>query len=136
MSFGKSRYNHNYQWELIRFCSDPEYQIRGGLSKLFKYFVTHYDPESIISYCDLAKFTGSIYSTLGMLPLNDPENTLVWAKGTKKLAVSDLLRRGGYDKMFHTHHEDDVTDTELLIMNGWIPMRVCGTVSYGWRRAN
>ena len=36
MTFGKPRYNKNFEWELLRLCSSK--YISGGTEKLFKYF--------------------------------------------------------------------------------------------------
>ena len=38
MTFGKPRYNKNYQWELLRLCTNSDYNVLGGASKLFKNF--------------------------------------------------------------------------------------------------
>ena len=63
MTFGKPRYNKNYEWELVRFCS--HFQVVGGAEKLFTYFRNRYKPKSIISYCDKSKFIGKVYTNLG-----------------------------------------------------------------------
>lgn len=39
MSFGKPRFNKNYQWEIIRECTKTDYSVRGGTSKLWKFFL-------------------------------------------------------------------------------------------------
>ena len=65
MTFGKPRYNKNYEWELLRLCSCSNYIIIGGAERLFKYFIKSYNPRSIISYCDISKFTGDVYERLG-----------------------------------------------------------------------
>lgn len=63
MTFGKPRYNHNVEWELTRYCSI--YNVIGGVNKLFSFFLKKYNPQSIVSYCDLAKFSGHTYENLG-----------------------------------------------------------------------
>lgn len=52
MTFSKTtnRYNKNYEWELIRFCSLKNHIIVGGGSKLLSYFEKEYKPKSLISY--------------------------------------------------------------------------------------
>ena len=39
MTFVKPRFTNKYNWELSRFCSKANYNVVGGASKLFKYFV-------------------------------------------------------------------------------------------------
>ena len=71
MSFGKSRYNKKYDWELLRFCSKNNINIVGGGSKLFKYFAKTTKAVNCISYCDLSRsFFGSFYSKLGFYQIN------------------------------------------------------------------
>lgn len=65
MTFGKPRYNKSYQWELLRLCTKPGWMIAGGSERLFKAFRQQYDPISVLSYCDLSKFDGQVYSRLG-----------------------------------------------------------------------
>lgn len=65
MTFGASRFNNQYQYELIRYCNKPEIRVIGGAEKLFKRFIKDHNPEQIISYCSMSKFNGGVYSRLG-----------------------------------------------------------------------
>ncbi len=64
MTFGKSRYSKKYQYELIRFCNKINTLVTGGASKIFKYFIRNYNPESLISYADIRYSNGTLYETL------------------------------------------------------------------------
>lgn len=70
MSFSKTRYNRNLksdtEWEIIRGCPGSNNIVVGGVSKLFKHFVSDYQPTKIFSYCDFNKFDGKSYIALGM----------------------------------------------------------------------
>ena len=70
MSFCKPRYNHRYDWELLRLCTKKDYQVYGGASKLFKHFCSVYSG-SILSYCNKSKFTGKVYDSIGMTLLGE-----------------------------------------------------------------
>ena len=65
MTFGKPRFDKSCQWELIRYCSKKNTSVIGGASKLFKYFVNEYHPQSILSYSHIDKGTGKLYEKLG-----------------------------------------------------------------------
>lgn len=65
MTFGKPRFNKDYEWELVRYCTKPGIATVGGAEKLFKHFIKEHNPTSIISYCDISKFTGRVYFKLG-----------------------------------------------------------------------
>ena len=65
MTFDKPRFTNKYEYELLRLCTKSGITVVGGAEKLFKHFITDHKPKSIISYCDISKFTGSIYLRLG-----------------------------------------------------------------------
>jgi G:T-mismatch repair DNA endonuclease (very short patch repair protein) len=64
MTFGKSRYDKNISFELIRFCSKLNLQVPGAASKLLKYFEIHYKPDILISYANRRWSNGNLYKTL------------------------------------------------------------------------
>ncbi|WAE77138.1 endonuclease domain-containing protein [Escherichia phage ph0011] len=63
MTFGKSRFDKNYEYELIRYCSSGT--VVGGASKLLKYFETVYNPQSLLTYADMDWSNGNLYTVLG-----------------------------------------------------------------------
>ena len=65
MTFGNSRYNNTVDIELIRFASLNGYNIIGGASKLFQYYIKNNNVDKIISYSHKDKFTGNVYKKLG-----------------------------------------------------------------------
>ena len=64
MTFWKPRKKTGCDIELLRLCSHKDYRIIWWANKLFKYFVNNYNPKSIISYCDMAKFNWDVYNKL------------------------------------------------------------------------
>ena len=50
ITFGKPRFNKNYEYELIRYATSKH--VIGGATKLLKYFERNYKPKSIITYAD------------------------------------------------------------------------------------
>lgn len=78
MSFGKPRFNKNYQYELIRYASKCGITVVGGAEKLFKYFINNYEVDNIISYAEISKFTGNIYLKLGFKLKTISEPNYVW----------------------------------------------------------
>lgn len=133
MTFGSPRYNRNYEFELLRLCSNPNYSIVGGASKLFKHFVDTVNPGSIISYCDRSKFTGSVYEKIGMSFVRDTEPNKVWSKGTVRI-TDNLLRQRGFDQLFNTDYGKGTSNEELMIEHGWLPVYDCGQRVYEWRQ--
>ncbi|MCD8211781.1 MAG: hypothetical protein LUC17_01985, partial [Oscillospiraceae bacterium] len=103
MSFGIPRYSKKYEWEILRYAAVPDKSIVGGTEKLFSCFLKDFTPESVISYCDIAKFTGKMYERLGFSLDHISSPNKVWSKGTKKI-TDNLLRQRGFDQLFGTNY--------------------------------
>lgn len=131
MTFGKPRYNSKYEWELLRLCTKVGYSVVGGANRLFKHFLSDYVPRSIISYCDISKFGGEVYSRLGMnLEYVTPPQK-VWSKNHHKVTDS-LLRQRGYDQLFGTNYGKGTSNEQLMIEDGWLPVYDCGQYVYSY----
>ncbi|MGZ8924251.1 MAG: Mom family adenine methylcarbamoylation protein [Nitrososphaeraceae archaeon] len=70
MTFGKSRFNKNVEYELIRFCTKSYCTIVGGASKILQHFIRQYAPKSIISYADCRWSQGNLYKQLNFKYIN------------------------------------------------------------------
>ena len=44
--------NNENEWELTRFANDMNYVVNGSFGKLFKYFVSNYNPSEVKSFAD------------------------------------------------------------------------------------
>lgn len=132
MTFGKPRYNNQYQYELLRLCTKAGYKIVGGAERLFKYFIKNYNPESIISYCDRAKFTGDVYNRIGMKYLYTTDPRCHWSKGNKQI-TDNLLKQYGYDAIFKTNYGKGFDNKQLMVDNGWKPVYDCGQMVFEYK---
>lgn len=133
MTFGKPRYNKNYEWELLRLCTKPEYKVVGGAEKLFKHFIELVNPKSIISYCDNSKFSGEVYTRLGFIQKGKPSPSLHWSKGSEHI-TDNLLRQRGFDQLFNTNYGKGTSNEELMIEHGWLPIYDCGQMTFIWHK--
>ena len=131
MTFGKPRYNKNYEWELLRLCSKPEYMIVGGAEKLFKHFICTNNPKSIISYCDMSKFSGDVYKRLGMTLKNISKPQKIWSKDLDYI-TDNLLRQRGFDQLFNTNYGKGTDNEQLMIKHNWLPVYDCGQKVFVW----
>lgn len=131
MTFDKPRYNKNYEWELVRFCSTKK--VIGGCEKLFKHFIRTFNPKSVISYCDLSKFTGHTYIKLGFKLLRKTKPTKHWYnEKTKEHITDNLLRQRGFDQLFGTSFGKGTSNEELMLNNGFVEIYDCGQATYIW----
>lgn len=125
MTFGKPRYNKKYDLELLRLCTRKGIEVIGGASKLFHEFCKDHEDLSIISYCDLSKFTGSVYEKIGMKLSHVTSPAKIWSKGSKKI-TDNLLRQRGYDQLFNANYGKGTSNEQLMLEHGWLPVYDCG----------
>lgn len=121
MTFGKPRFDSNYEYELIRLCYSNNVNIVGGAERMLKYFIDKYKPKSILTYCNLAKFTGNVYNRLGFKvvkdnPISEPNYVWVGPKSTPVLTryqtmKKDLVREGLGDP--------EMTEDEIMQNHGF-----------------
>lgn len=129
MSFSKSRFNKNYEWELVRYTSLNT--VIGGASKLLAYFKNKYKPKSIISYADLRWNTGDMYEKIGMnfLHTTKPNYWYVTEQG--------LVHRSSYQKHKLKKklaiYDENKTEQENMQDNNFCKFWDCGNNAYGWQ---
>lgn len=136
MTFGKPRYNKNYEYELLRLCSKSGYIIIGGAQKLFKHFLRLYNPKSIISYCDRSKFLGSIYEQLNFKVISDRVISKHWYNSQKDIHITDnLLRQRGFDQLLGSKfgcYGKGTSNEELMLKHKFVEIYDAGQSTYVW----
>lgn len=133
MTFGTPRYNKKYEWELLRLCFHKDFKIIGGAQKMFTYFIRNYNPKNIISYCDNSKFTGTVYNKLGFTIAANNQPSKHWYNCKTKIHITDnLLRQRGFDQLFGSHYGKNISNEELLKMNGFVELYDAGQFVYKW----
>ena len=134
MTFGKSRFNKNCEYELLRYCAS--HNVVGGAEKLFKYFIDNYKPSSIVSYCDTSKFSGKVYDTLSFEFIKTNKPRKHWYSMKERRHITDgLLLSQGYDRLFKENHGKGTSNEELILARGYLPVYDCGQATYIWRKS-
>ena len=133
ISFIKSRFNKQYQYELLRFSNALNATVIGGASKLFKYFIKTHNPNSIITYSDKRWNTGQLYTTLGFKYLHtSAPNYFYFSKNN----VLNLQSRQTYQKhklpKVLNQFDISVSEWENMQLNGYDRIWDCGNAVYGW----
>lgn len=127
MTFCKPRFNKNYQYELSRLCSVEGTNVIGGSSKLFKYFVKTYNPQSIITYSNFAKNRGKVYSLLGFEQKELSKPNYVWVKDTVVLPRYQTQKKNLLKQGFIGTSEQDIMNNR-----GFFQIFDCGNFVYVW----
>ena len=136
MTFGKPRYNKQYQWELLRLCTKSDIYVVGGAEKLYKHFLKHFHPQSIISYCDRSKFTGEVYTKLGMTLIRIGAPSKHWYNYQLGIHITDnLLRQRGFDQLYGDMfgcYGKGTSNEDLMRDHKFVEIYDCGQQSFGW----
>lgn len=133
MTFSKPRFDNDNEYEIIRYCVKEGISIVDGANKLFEYFIDKYRPNSVITYSDISKFTGNIYTKLGFKVIKLTSPNYVWVSDDLK----DILTR--YQTQKHKLLENGIcndTRTEDEIMNslGFLKVYDSGNIKLEWRK--
>jgi len=120
MSFGKSRFNKNYEWELLRFANKLNTKIIGGASKLFK----NINLTNIISYCDIRYFTGEIYRTLGFIEAESSKPNYYYTKNNERFSRIKYQKHKLKDLL--ENFDENLTEKENMFNNGFNRIYDCG----------
>ena len=142
MSFGKLRgqnklHNNKDHYELVRFVTKCNVRIIGGASKLFKKFISEYQPVYIICYSDNDFFTGYTYNKLGFKLKSLGESIdYQWVKGTKALSryecmANKLLEK--YDKYRNINITGSIEDYVMHDL-GYNKLYRCGNSIWEYRQ--
>lgn len=132
MTFGKSRYDKQFDIELLRLCTKYDTRVIGGASKLFSYATSEYGLSNIISYCDRSKFSGDVYEKIGMKLIRTTPPQEIWSRNTEHI-TANLLRARGYDQLFKTSYGKGSSNEELMLKSGWLPVYDCGQYVYAFK---
>lgn len=137
MTFVKPRFNSNYEWEILRLCARHGMVVVGGAQKLFAAFINEYTPTSVVSYCNIDKFTGGIYDKLGFSILSkNIEPNYVWFNNITK----DVLTR--YQCQKHKLIENGFVDAntplsenDIMYSLNYNKIYDSGNITYVWSKS-
>lgn len=126
IGLSKSRYNKNYDFELIRYANKLNLNVVGGFSKLLKFFRGS-KKGSILSYCDKMLFTGSMYNNYGfVLEKHSPPNCFYFDKHLNIKSRESLQKHKLKDIL--ANFDENLTANENLKNNGWNIVWDCGNI--------
>lgn len=131
MTFGKTRFNKNYDWELLRYSSKLNCNVVGGFSKILKYFIEHYLPKSIITYSDKGWSVGDVYKNNNFKFLHTIPPAYFYTNDYKNFYNRISFQK---KKLKSKLPEFDLTKTEWENMqaNGYDRIWNCGNDAWVW----
>lgn len=127
-SFGKSRFEKNVV-ELYRFCTKAGIRVIGGLSKLIK----HSGFDKIVSYVNLAQFTGEGYIKAGFKLVKQTAPNYQYTNG-QKLIDRINCQKHKLPQLLHEKFDSDLTEGENMAQIGYYKLFDCGNLKFEWNR--
>jgi endogenous inhibitor of DNA gyrase (YacG/DUF329 family) len=129
LAIGKNRFKIN-TYEIVRFANKLNTSVRGGLSKLWKY-IKFQLPEhfTLISYVDLRYFQGECNTQLGLKYMYSNKPSYYYTKNYKVL-FNRMSFQKKYIKKNLNIYDENLTEWELMQLNGYDRIWDCGTAVY------
>ena len=128
MTFGKPRFNKNYDWELVRFASRNGCNVVGGASKLLNYFRREHSG-SIVSYADRRYSDGNLYEKLGFTQAGISQPNYCYLKGDERLSRYQCQKHR-LAKILGDGFDPNLSEYENMALNGWTKVYDCGNFVY------
>jgi len=119
MTFGKSRFNKKYQYELLRFCSKIGHSVIGAAGKLLSYFEKTYTPKSIISYANRRWSQGNVYEKLKFEFISYSAQNYFYFKPNENVLYSrNMFQKHKLSKVLENFNPE-LSETENMFNNGY-----------------
>ena len=129
MTFGKPRFNKEYDYELLRFCNALNTSVIGGAGKLLSYFIKNYNPKSILSYANLRWSTGNLYEQLGFTLISQSSpNYFYFNEDFILHSRIEFQKHKLKDKL--ENFDEKLTESENMYNNGYRKIYDCGNLVY------
>ena len=138
MTFGKPRFNKNYEWELVRLCFKENVTIQGGISKMWKYFKNKYDPQNCICYLNLNLGGDEMYlSDFRFKRYNKPAGYWVNFENTRTITNNSLRSKGASRFIGDADlikYPKGMDNREIMKLEGFVEIYDCGNVVYEYKK--
>lgn len=129
MTFGRSRFNKQYDWELLRFCSKKNFNVVGAASKLLKYF-RNKNQGSIISYANRRWSNGSLYEKLGFTKIKETDPNYFYFKENCWELLSRVKFQKHKLKDILENFDENLSETQNMLNHGYRQIFDCGNLVY------
>jgi hypothetical protein len=110
MTFGKSRFNKTYQFELLRFCNRAGTNTVGGAGKLFAAFIKQNCVDSVISYSDKSFNKGFVYKQLGFAYLHSSAPAYHYTRDYKIIENRVKFQKHKLKQQFSNRYDSDLSE--------------------------
>ena len=129
MTFGKSRFNKNFDYELLRNCTKINTVVRGGFFKLLSYFKKNYEG-SIISYGN-RRWTSRLKNVYNgeLINISEPNYFYLLKEDFCKLMSRQQFQKYKLSNVLEIF-DNNLTETENMYNNNYRKIYDCGNLVY------
>ena len=122
MTFGKSRFNKNIEYELLRFCNLKYHNVRGAASKLLKAFERTHKPYSLISYANRDWSQGNLYQKLGFVYSHTSEPNYIYTNLNRDIISRQQVQKHKLKDFLESRNQvfiENLSERDNMISNGY-----------------
>ena len=122
MTFGKSRFNKNIEYELLRFCNLKYHNVRGAASKLLKAFERTHKPYSLISYANRDWSQGNLYQKLGFVYSHTSEPNYIYTNLNRDIISRQQVQKHKLKDFLESRNQifiENLSERDNMIGNGY-----------------
>lgn len=136
-TFGKRKISGSENLELIRFASLINYNVIGGFSKLFKYFIETYNPERIITYADIRwsglNYEDNVYTKNGFTYKEITKPNYFYT-GIPNFSFRFNRFNFTKQKLVESDFDKNLTEREIMKSRGYDRIWDCGSLKFEYFR--
>jgi hypothetical protein len=132
MTFGKPRFNTNFDWELLRYSTALNTTVIGGPSKILSHFLKS-NHGSILSYADRCWSDGNLYKQLGFTEINSSPPSHFYVKGTTKFSRFQTQKHK-LQNFLGDKYQSALTAPENMKINGFHCIYDCGSLVFQYNK--
>lgn len=129
ITIGNSRFKRG-EVELLRMCTKKFTQVIGGFSRLMK----HQPYTQVISFVDLAKFSGSAYESIGFSIISQTKPSYVYFNQSYGVVSRYQAQKKRLPKLLGDKYDDSKTEIENMTENRFLMIYDCGTLKLRYEK--
>ena len=122
MTFGKSRFDKNMEYELLRFCNLKYHNVRGAASKLMSAFEKYYNPDSIVSYANRDWSMGNLYRAIGFVYSHIAEPNYIYTDFNFNIIKRQQVQKHKLKNFLESRNQvfvENLSERDNMINNGY-----------------
>ena len=131
MTFGKPRFNGNYDYELIRNATLAGTVVVGGFSRLLSHFLKSHQGCTIVSYADRRHSNGNVYERNGFSFVKYTSPNYWWCKNKHRYSRYQC-QKGRLASILGDRYNESLSENENMLLAGYDKVYDCGNIVYAY----